>query len=276
MLTIDIMHQMWPSGDAKKPGLIAGIANAAPVVFPKYGLTSDLPIAHAMAQFSHECGAGNELEENLNYSEQGLINTWPTRFNPGNTGAFARQPQKIANQVYDGRMGNLPASNDGWNFRGRGGSQVTGRDGYDKLGLRIGQNLINNPDLVNDPQHFLECAVADFVICGCLPFALHDDVSGVTYHLNGGYIGLSERTAWLARWKAVLSINLPGTADHGTPWLQQSLNKLGAEPPLTVDGSFGPLTMAAVKAFQQSHGLVQDGKLTTETEAAIEKALAAA
>ena len=153
---------------------------------------------------------------------------------------------------------------------------MTGRDGYDKLGLRIGQNLINNPDLVNDPQHFLECAVADFVICGCLPFALHDDVSGVTYHLNGGYIGLSERTAWLARWKAVLSINLPGTADHGTPWLQQSLNKLGAEPPLTVDGSFGPLTMAAVKAFQQSHGLVQDGKLTTETEAAIEKALAAA
>ena len=83
----------------EKTGPIAGIANAAPVVFPKYGLTSDLPIAHAMAQFSHECGAGNELEENLNYSEQGLINTWPTRFNPGNTGAFARQPQKIANQV---------------------------------------------------------------------------------------------------------------------------------------------------------------------------------
>ena len=52
MLTDQILSEMWPHGDTRIPGLIEGIAAAAAVVFPKYGLTSDLLIAHAMAQFS--------------------------------------------------------------------------------------------------------------------------------------------------------------------------------------------------------------------------------
>jgi peptidoglycan hydrolase-like protein with peptidoglycan-binding domain len=100
-------------------------------------------------------------------------------------------------------------------------------------------------------------------------------VSGVTYHLNGGYIGLPERTAWLARWKAAISLNIQGQATHGTAWLQQSLNKLGTEPTLTVDGSFGPVTVAALKAFQQEYGLEVDGKFGPQTVASIEEALAA-
>jgi putative chitinase len=276
MLTIDIMRQMWPHGDTKIPGLTDGIATAAPTVFPKYGLTSDLLVAHAMAQFSHECGAGNEVVENLNYSAQGLINTWPSRFNASNAAEFAHDPQKIADTAYNGRLGNHPGTDDGWNFRGRGGSQLTGRNNYDKLGQRVVLDLLNNPDLVNDPQHFLECAVADFIICGCLPFAIQDDVSGVTYHLNGGYIGLPDRTSWLSRWKAALSLNGQDPAVHGTAWLQASLNRLGTEPPLIIDGSFGPLTAAAVTAFQQAHGLEADGKLSPQTVASIEQALAEA
>jgi putative chitinase len=271
MLTIDILRELWPHGDAKIPGLIAGIAAAAPTVFAKYGLTSDLLIAHAMAQFSHECNAGNDVVENLNYSAQGLITTWPSRFNRANADAFARNPQKIADQVYNGRMGNRTGTDDGWNFRGRGGSQVTGREGYDKLGLKVDLDLSNEPDLVNGPQHFLECAVADFIICGCLPFAVEDDVNGVTYHLNGGHIGMSDRVAWLARWKT--AFNLQASAARGTAWVQQSLNRLGAEPPLTSDGSFGPVTAAAVRAFQQTHGLQADGKIDPQTVAAIEQAL---
>jgi putative chitinase len=274
MLTIEIMGQMWPHGDVKIPGLVAGIVAAAPTVFPKYGLTSDLLVAHAMAQFSHECGAGNEVVENLNYSAQGLMDTWPKRFDATKAAAFAHDQKRIANEVYNGRMGNRPGTDDGWNYRGRGGSQVTGHEGYDQLGQTVGLNLINEPELVNTPQNFLECAVADFVLCGCLPFAAQDDISGVTYHLNGGYIGLAERKSWLARWKAALGGQ--GSAGRGTVWLQQSMNTLGTEPPLVVDGVFGPASVAAVKAFQQSHGLAVDGKVGPLTIAAIEQALAAA
>jgi putative chitinase len=276
MLTSDIMRRMWPHGDAKIPGLLDGIAAAAPTVLRKYGLTSNRLIAHAMAQFSHECGAGEDIVENLNYSAEGLMSIWPNRFDAAKAAAFAHDQRKIANEVYNGRMGNRLNSDDGWNYRGRGGGQVTGRDGYTRLGRKVGLDLLNEPELVNHPRHFLECAVADFIICGCLPFAVEDDVSGVTYHLNGGYIGLAERTAWLARWKAALHLSGKDAAIHSSAWVQQSLNKLGTEPPLAVDGSFGPVTVAAVKAFQLERHLTPDGKLGPRTVAAIEGALAAA
>jgi putative chitinase len=272
MLTSEIMHDMWPHADTNVAGLIDGILAAVPAVFANYGLTSDLIVAHAIAQFSEECGSGTELVENLNYSAQGLMKTWPSRFDAAVAAQFARNPQAIANEAYNGRMGNRIGSDDGWTYRGRGGSQVSGRDAYGKLGQKLGIDLLNNPDLVNQPAHFLECAVADFVMCGCLPFAANDDVSGVTYHLNGGYIGLAERTAWLGKWKAAL--NVYGAATHGTFWVQQSLNALGTDPPLTTDGSYGPMTVAAVKAFQQAQGLTVDGKVGPETIAAIEQALA--
>ena len=96
-------------------------------------------VAHAMAQFSHECGAGTEMIENLNYTSAARIaEVWPKRFNSATALAYVRSPQKLADKVYNGRMGNRPDSDDGWNFRGRGGSQVTGREGYEKLGQEGG------------------------------------------------------------------------------------------------------------------------------------------
>jgi putative chitinase len=101
-------------------------------------------------------------------------------------------------------MGNAAGSDDGWNFRGRGASQTTGREGYARLAKATGLDVLNHPDLVNDPQRFLECGVADFILCGCLPFAKADDVLNVTRRLNGGTVGLAQRQAWLAKWKAAL------------------------------------------------------------------------
>jgi putative chitinase len=202
----DVLGGLWPHGDDKIPGLIEGIAASADAVFAKYEITTDLVVAHLMAQFSHECGAGLEMTENLNYSAQGLMNTWPRRFDAEKAARFAHRPQLIANEVYNGRMGNAPGSDDGWNFRGRGLSQCTGREGYQKLADKTGLDIIGNPDLVSQPTTALECGVADFILCGCLPFAEQDDIMNVTLHLNGGHIGEAEREAWLAKWKDALSV----------------------------------------------------------------------
>jgi putative chitinase len=205
MAFINTLYNLWPNGDEKIPGLRDGIAASAAAVFQKYGIDSPLLVAHVMAQISHECGAGHDVVENLNYTAGRMMQVWPSRFPTMAMAApYAGNPRALANKVYNGRMGNASGSDDGWKFRGRGAVQTTGREGYARLAKATGLDLVNHPDLVNDPQRFLECGVADFILCGCLPFARADDVLGVTRRLNGGTVGLAQRQAWLAKWKAAL------------------------------------------------------------------------
>lgn len=59
---------------------------------------------------------------------------------------------------------------------------------------------------------------------------------------------------------------------HDAVWLQASLNALGTDPRLVVDGINGDATTRTVKAFQLSHGLTVDGKAGPKTIAMIERA----
>jgi putative chitinase len=201
----EALSRLWPNSDQKIPGLRAGIISSAPLVFAKYGISTPLLAAQVMAQISHECGAGHDVVENMNYTAGRMMQVWPSRFPTMAMAApYAGNPRALANKVYNGRMGNASGSDDGWNFRGRGAAQTTGREGYARLAKATGLDLVNHPDLVNDPARFLECGVADFILCGCLPFAKADDVLNVTRRLNGGTVGLAQRQAWLAKWKAAL------------------------------------------------------------------------
>ncbi|MBI5130275.1 MAG: glycoside hydrolase family 19 protein [Rhodopseudomonas palustris] len=200
-----VLVRLWPDGDRNIPGLTAGMIASAPQVFARFGIDTPLLVAHVMAQISHECGAGRDVVENLNYTAARMMQVWPSRFRtPASAAPYAHAPRALANKAHNGRMGNAPGSDDGWNFRGRGAAQTTGREGYARLARATGLDLVRQPDLVNDPRYFLLCGVADFIACGCLPFARADDVVGVTRRLNGGTIGLAQRKAWLARWKAAL------------------------------------------------------------------------
>jgi putative chitinase len=217
----EALARLWPHGDEKISGLRAGIIVSAPAVFAKYGIATPLLAAHVMAQISHECGAGHDVVENLNYSAGRMMQVWPSRFpTMASAAPYAGNPRALANKVYNGRMGNAAGSDDGWNFRGRGAAQTTGREGYTRLAKATGLDLVTHPDLVNDPARFLECGVADFVLCGCLPFARADDVLGVTRRLNGGTVGLAQRQLWLAKWKAALGsrpVDFAMTASQAKP-----------------------------------------------------------
>ncbi len=56
--------------------------------------------------------------------------------------------------------------------------------------------------------------------------------------------------------------------------LQTALNQAGYTPALSTDGSFGPMTTAAVKWFQSTHALAVDGSAGPATAAALTSALA--
>lgn len=298
MITEQLMRRMWPNGDEHIPGLRKAIAETSERVFQKYGITTPLQVAHLMAQVSHECGAGHDVVENLSYSARRMTQVWPSRF-PSVASAipYANNPRKLANNVYGSRMGNHRGTDDGYNFRGRGASQTTGRDGYARLAQKTGLDLLNDPDLVNDPDHFLECGVADFIICGCLPYCspkpgLPDgDIRGVTHHLNGGYVGLSQRQAWFAKWKAALrtapvalvaeepeahedaddGILRYGSSGFEVGALQGQLSSLGYHIGAK-DSDFGASTRAAVLGFQADNNLPTTGEVDPATKSALNTA----
>lgn len=121
----------------------------------------DSPVRQAafLAQVGHESGHLRRLVENLNYRAEALVRTWPSRFTAQAAGAYARQPEKIANRVYGGRMGNGPEeSGDGWRYRGRGLIQLTGRDNYRAAGHALGLPLLESPELLEQPEHAAQSA----------------------------------------------------------------------------------------------------------------------
>lgn len=209
------LPKLWPHGNSVVPGLVQGTIASAPTVFAKYKIDSLLVVAHAMAQFSEESGCGTEMMENMNYSAGRLLQVFPTHFNHDQAIALQHQPRKIADRAYGGRMGNAPPpSDDGWNFRGQGLSQVTGKNNYVALAKVTLLDLVNHPELIRDPAHALDCGIGDFILCGCLKYALEDSLVGVSSMLNVGHYtsdvneinGYSMRRSWLSLWKHALGV----------------------------------------------------------------------
>ena len=98
--------------------------------------TSRFHLAAILAESYHETdGTMQPVEENLNYSAKRMTQVWPSRFPTiASAQPYAGNPRALANKVYGGRLGNT-GPNDGWVFRGRGLSQITGRANYAKFGI---------------------------------------------------------------------------------------------------------------------------------------------
>jgi predicted chitinase len=197
-ITTDQLQRLAPKMNTNYRDAFAG----ADRVLAKYGINdSGLRLAHFMAQILHESGAFTITTESLNYRPERLLDVWPTRFKTlEDAQPFARNPEALANNVYGGRMGNVDPG-DGWRYIGRGLLQLTGRESYEKYGKQLGVDLAGNPDLAFSAEWCLPIAAAEWAASNCNAFADADDLRKVTKAINGGYIGLPERQAWLAKTK---------------------------------------------------------------------------
>jgi putative chitinase len=168
-----------------------------PTVMEKFGIDTSLRLSHFLAQCGHESGGFKAIQENLNYSANGLKSIFSKYF-PGNLSeSYARQPEKIAARVYGNRMGNGDeSSKEGWKFRGRGYIQLTGKQNYTAFAKSIGEDIIANPDLVAT-KYPLASAAWFFSTNGLNKIADKGadtaTVTLVTKRVNGGTIGLADR-----------------------------------------------------------------------------------
>jgi putative chitinase len=173
--------------------VIAQIPEAA----TKFGITNTLRLAHFLAQCGHESGGFKAIQENLNYSADGLKKIFPKYF-PGTLNeSYARNPEKIASRVYASRMGNGDeSSKEGFKFRGRGYIQLTGKSNYTAFAKFIGEDTVANPDLVATKYALASAAFffnSNKLWAICDKGADDATVTAVTKRVNGGTIGLADR-----------------------------------------------------------------------------------
>jgi len=181
-----------------------------PDTMTKFELNTPLRLAHFLAQAGHESGGFKAVNENLNYGAKGLLGIFKKYFpTPEKAALYERKPEKIANLVYGGRMGNGPeATGDGYKFRGRGFIQLTGRDNYVAFSKSINEDLTMTPDLVATKYPLLSAAwffhknglhkIAD-------KGATDAVVTEVTKRVNGGTIGLPDRIKHFKEYYSLLA-----------------------------------------------------------------------
>lgn len=190
----------------------------------KFEMNTSLRMAHFLSQVGHESGNFRSLFENLNYSAQGLKKTFAKYFKqPGLAESYARKPELIASRVYASRMGNgSEGTREGWKFRGRGYLQLTGKNNYKAFGEFIGEDIVNNPDLVATKYPLISAAWF-FHINGINRISDRgsdeDTIRRVTRAVNGGYNGLDDRRKYFKKYYDLLDDNEPVV--HSTSQFEQ-------------------------------------------------------
>ena len=264
MLTQAILKKVFPKAKTPKK-----LFDAMDELFPKYSVDTPERIAGFLAQCGHESGGFRFVEENLNYSAKALDSVFGKYFKNGGRDAkkYARKPEKIANVVYGNRMGNGDEdSGDGWQFKGRGYIQLTGRNNYTSFAESVDMDLDECIDYLKTPKGALESALWFWDTNKLNKYCDKHDVKGMTKRVNGGYNGLEDREE---KWEKVLELLGGASAEPGEveeitytlrvgstgPDVEKMQNALG----LSGDGIFGPGTKRAVKMFQHNNGLTADG-----------------
>ena len=206
VLTTEALRKIFPKAI---PGVVEAFASADGAQRLHSAGITDSPqrLATAFAHVFHETAGFTipNLTENINYTAERMAAVWPNRLASASAvrakyGTAPGWQKKAFDDIYGNRMGNRPGTSDGSAFIGRGGPQVTGRDGYREVGSRCGLSLEAFPDLACRPEHQPRVLAAFWMWKKLNALAdTADPIDATVRPWNGGTNGLAERRAQYAR-----------------------------------------------------------------------------
>lgn len=131
----------------------------------KSGITDPLTQIGILSVISKESGFKPKSEVSYagtsNSRIRSIFGSRVAKYSDSELDNLKKDQEKFFNVVYAKTVGN-EGGGDGWKYRGRGFNQLTGKKNYEKYGNMIGKDLVNNPDLVNDPNVAAEVAIKFF------------------------------------------------------------------------------------------------------------------
>ena len=175
----------------------------------KFNINSTLRLAHFLAQCAHESGGFKLVNENLNYSVDGLKAKF-SKYIPENLlDTYAKKPEKIGAKVYANRNGNGDeASGDGFRYRGRGFIQLTGKGNYSSFSSFVNDDCVTNPELVATRYPLASAGFYFNTRQGLLDACDKGDddeaIKAVTLKVNGGFNGLDDRANYFKKFYSLL------------------------------------------------------------------------
>lgn len=286
------------------------------VTMQQYGIETALDFCHFMANIAHECGAFTITFESGYYSASRIQQIFGKGRHSASISASearyiaslpvtplgdGKRAEVLFDRVY-GIGNNRKAREfghtkplDGYRYRGQGLIQTTGKSAYVALAQHLGVDLVERPELLQDPVNGLKAACWEWKDSNCSRWARQDNARMVRRTINGGYNGMDEVEAYLRKAKALwgkrtpetVTVAVPETSTRQAPghprlrpgdegdavaelqtMLQQLRYHLGR-----VDKDFGPRTAEALLGFKQQHGLPLNDEVGTEVWAALESAI---
>ncbi|MBB5858894.1 peptidoglycan-binding protein [Xanthomonas arboricola] len=187
------------------------------------GITQPKELANFMAQVGHESMGLNRLEEGFRYTHgssqvsskvRSALREGPEALEQARLDALRGQPEKLAELMYGGRMGNNEPG-DGYLYRGRGYMQLTGKDQYRAAGEALNLDLVAHPDLAAQPEN--ASRIATWYWQNNVPQAARQNAHAAGVAINGGDPpnGLADRENRFARWQRDITPELMNNLAHG-------------------------------------------------------------
>lgn len=266
-ISLDEFRKSIPAN--KEPELWLGYASE---FFPRYEITTNIRIAGFVTQTGHESSDMTRYIESTNYSWDRLIAVFGRRYFP--TDSFAKQyhrdSKKIANYVYSdhtpartSKLGNVHA-NDGWNFRGSGLIQLTGRYNISDFAKSVDMTPEDAAVYCRTKRGAFHSACWFWHDKGLNRFCDANDITGMSKGVNGGSIGLKDRKD---RWTRNTKLDFLSSTEYPTVslWARgdivKRIQKATGITGRDLDGIYGPTTLRHVKIWQVSEGFTANGTL---------------
>lgn len=179
-------------------------------------------LSHFMGQFGGETNGGVIGRESLTYTTVAAIRSaWKVRASK-HTDAWIkanllRKPIELGDWAYGGRMGNRKGTSDGYDYRGGGFLQTTGRSAVEDYCRKCGIPI--RPDILDDHAATLQFACVEWQESGCNELADANDLLGISKAINTGSArsnvypnGMKNREHWFARARDIWWDAEPGEA----------------------------------------------------------------